>query len=261
MVLREWEFYGPADRRGRLTHYRQALAEDDNGKVEKYRIGDCATMTGFDGAVWVGIITDFYDDSSPHIGESRRAVLRWFYALRHIHDETRVKQDVPPMHDDNELYFSDDTDYGDNPITVITSKVKVFQNLNDYENACEQGVDCYLVRGFYRPTPVHSPVLRLLETGELQFLLDHPSNDKMYESYAKACRIRRLNSERREATQRTRKGQRQIPMKRYPTASRQLASGSRYHREINLSRVSKGNNENKSRIHGPNYDNRPYRRC
>lgn len=185
-----WELQGRSERSGKETHYRYACCTDAAKKQVKYTIGECAYMISEEGEIWVGMIVDFFNDPSETGNARLRVVLRWFYGKQHIPSNTVIDKDVPECIGENELYFADDIDFGDNPLEVVVGKANVYQDLDEFEVESEKNDYCYLVRGFYKPRPIKMPRLRALEEGELAFLLNNPGHEEMYNRYIKAFRAR-----------------------------------------------------------------------
>ena len=213
-----WQFSGQTERFGTETHYRYAHSVDSKGNREKYAIGDCARMISEDGETWVGMIVDFFDDATEKGEDRLRVVLRWFYGMQHLPENTVFEKDVPDHLGYSELYFADDIDFGDNSISVIEGKAFVYQELEKFESEWDRKEGCYLVRGYYKPRPVKRPRLRALEEGELMFLLRNPGHEEMYDRYAKAFRARKTYMTSRKDGKVTKK----LKKRKYRAGSRSL---------------------------------------
>lgn len=185
----EWKLSGRIERSGAQTHYRRAIATDEDGDTETFKIGDCAYMRGGgEDEWWVGVILDLYYDAEAEKkgDEPQRAILRWFYDESYLDPNTKRFIGVPRSCLENELFFADDVSYSDNDLNVLVGKAFMFQDKDEFLRNYKEDDSCYLVRCFYSPTPKKSPRLRVLEKGELKFLLNNPSTEEMYNRFANA---------------------------------------------------------------------------
>ncbi len=183
----DWELSGKIEKSGAQTHYRRAIATDEDGTKETYNIGDCAYMRGArEDEWWVGVILDLYEDSEKKGEERLRVILRWFYDEVYLDPKTKRHIGVPKSCLENELFFADDVSYGENNLTYLLGKAYLYQDKEEFLKNFEKDDSCYLVRCFYSPFLKHRPRLRLLETGELKFLLNNPTTEEMYNRFAKA---------------------------------------------------------------------------
>lgn len=201
----QWSWEDPGEERhlGRVFHKAVKAYRPYDGVKRIYRLGDTVVMKGENEDTWIAQIVELFqvkeDDeelrevlqidlrkiNSTHHYELIRVTLRWFYNPSDMNMHT-LRSSSCPNHIKNEIYFSDHVEKeGYNDITVIEGRAWLARDKREREDILQnppkgflRGMDqVRIVRCFVNS---QSPELavRELDTGELRYLLGHPTADK-----------------------------------------------------------------------------------
>jgi len=194
--VKRWKFKDLVAEIRDQAHYRSVEATHSDGFRVVYSIGDCIYLEGEDGSEWIAMIVDLFSD--PTERNSKRVLLRWFYSEYHLITNLKVDSGVKMPWLPGELFFSDHIDYDLNSVECIAGKVFIHATQNQVavarrcptkRNGYHKDDRHYFVRSFYRLEP--SARIRPLATGELDFLLNNPSEEEMWDSFSRPISPRR----------------------------------------------------------------------
>lgn len=201
----QWSWVDAGEERhlGRVFHKAVTATRPSDKVTRTYALGDTVVMKGEDEETWTAQIVELFqvkeDDeelrevlqidlrkiNSTHHYELMRVTLRWFYNPSDMNMHT-LRSSNCPNYIKNEIYFSDHVERGGyNDITVIEGKAWLVRERRKRDEFLQtpppgflEGMDqVRLVRCF-----VHSQspelAVRELDSGELTYLLKHPTSDK-----------------------------------------------------------------------------------
>lgn len=204
----EWTWVGegrPDSRPNRGRVYFDKIRGMHSGEeLERiYKVGDVVVMNGEQNERWFAQIVELFQvrendnelreilhmDSRRNAGtahyELMRCTLRWFYNVGDVSKDALRRSRIPkPI--DKEVYFSDHVEKdGYNDVTVIEglafavgSAVAKEQFLREPPERYVELFDHVCIVRCFINSSVEEPVLRNLDKGELNFLLQNPTSDK-----------------------------------------------------------------------------------
>lgn len=210
----EWSWIGegrPDSRpnRGRLYFDKIRGVHSGEELDRVYKIGDVVVMNGEQNDRWFAQIIELFQvlendnelreilhmDSRRNAGsahyELMRCTLRWFYNVGDVTKDALRRSRIPkPI--ENEVYFSDHVEKdGYNDVTVIEglafavgSTAALEQFLREPPSRFVDSFDHVCIVRCFINSSIEEPVLRNLDKGELNFLLQNPLPDK--DLYSKA---------------------------------------------------------------------------